>query len=193
MARKKYEFRPDPTGYDVAGKLVLTRLQRQALLKWLLYSLLCLAGLILQDSLLSRLQFWGGRVELAPVLILLICILEGCENGSRFALVASMLYVFSGTAQGRYCILYLTACAVLATAFRQRYLRRSVGSELVCLAGAMAVYELAVFATGLFLELTYPGRWSAFAMTAVFSTLAGGLLYKVVRAVGTIGGALWKE
>ena len=47
MARKKIEFRPDPTGYDVAGKLHLTRQQRQSLLKWVLYSLICVLGLVL--------------------------------------------------------------------------------------------------------------------------------------------------
>ena len=52
MARKKIEFRPDPTGYDVAGKLHLTRQQRQSLLKWVLYSLVCVLGLVLQDSML---------------------------------------------------------------------------------------------------------------------------------------------
>ena len=39
MARRKFEFRPDPEGLDWAGKLRLTKKQRQALLKWLLYSL----------------------------------------------------------------------------------------------------------------------------------------------------------
>ena len=48
MARKKYEFRPDPTGFDVAGKLYLTQQQRLSILKWVLYSAVCVAGLVLQ-------------------------------------------------------------------------------------------------------------------------------------------------
>ena len=49
MARKKYEFRPDPTGLDWVSKLALTKKQRQALLKWSLYGLVCVTGLVLQD------------------------------------------------------------------------------------------------------------------------------------------------
>lgn len=193
MARKKIEFRPDPTGYDVAGKLYLTAQQRRAVLKWLLYSLICVAGLVLQDSMLPRIRILGGGFELAPALIILICVLEGAENGSLFVLIASMIYVFSGSAQGRYCIIFLTVAAVLAAAFRQSYLRRGPGSDLICVGGAMLLYELCVFATGLFLELTYPGRWGVFVMTAIVSTLTVGAFYKPIRHVGTIGGNVWKE
>lgn len=193
MARKKIEFRPDPTGYDVAGKLYLTAQQRRAILKWLLYSLICVAGLVLQDSTLARVKLLGGGFDLAPALIILICVLEGTENGCVFALCGSMTYVFSGSAQGRYCIVYLTVAAILAAAFRQSYLRRGPGSDLICVGGAMLVYELCVFATGLFLELTYSGRWGVFVMTAIVSTLTVGACYKPIRHVGTIGGNVWKE
>ncbi len=193
MARKKIEFRPDPTGFDVAGKLVLTLKQRQAILKWFLYALVCVAGLILQDALLGRFRILGGGVELTPALIILICVLEGCDNGSLFALFASMVYVFSGTGQGRYCIIYLTVAAVLAAMVRQSYLRRGRGSDLLCVGGGMLLYELALFVSGLFLELTHSGRFGVFFMTAVVSTLAVGLLYQGVQAVGTLGGNLWKE
>ena len=104
MARRQSEFRPDPTGFDWVSKLLLTPKQRKSVLKWLLYSLVCVAGLVLQDSMLARVRFLGGGFELAPALIILICVLEGCENGSVFALTASMIYVFSGSAQDRYCI-----------------------------------------------------------------------------------------
>ena len=193
MARRKYEFRPDPTGFDWASKLLLTPKQRRALFKWLLYSLVCVAGLVLQDSMLSRLRFLGGGFELAPALIVLICVLEGCENGAVFALTGSMLYVFSGSGQDRYCILLLTLAAVLAAAFRQSYLRRGVGSALICVGGAMVLYELSLFAAGLFQGLTYGGRWGVFVMTGLVSTLAAGILYKPLKYIGTIGGNLWKE
>ena len=193
MARKKYEFRPDPTGFDVAGKLYLTQQQRLSILKWVLYSAVCVAGLVLQDSMLARVRFLGGNFALAPVLVILICVLEGCENGCGFALGASMVYAFSGSAQGRYCIIYLTFAAVLAAAVRQSYLRRGPGSDLLCVGLTMLLYELAVFLTGLFLELTYPARWTAAVMTALCSTLSAGVLYPLVRYAGTIGGNVWKE
>ena len=193
MARKKYEFRPDPTGYDVAGKLYLTQQQRRSILKWVLYSAICVAGLVLQDSMLARLRLFGGCFDVTPALIVLICVLEGSENGSLFALLASMVYVFSGTGQGHYCIAMLTLAAVLATAFRQSYLRRGAGSDLICVGGAMVLYEMAVFTAGMLQGLTYRARWGVFLMTAIISTLAAGAVYTLLKYIGTIGGNAWKE
>ena len=87
----------------------------------------------------------------------------------------------------------LSIAAVLAAAFRQSYLRRGPGSDLTCVGLAMLGYELAVFATGVFLELTYPARWGAAVMTALCSTLSAAALYIPVRYAGTIGGNAWKE
>ena len=193
MARKKIEFRPDPTGYDVAGKLHLTRQQRQSLLKWVLYSVVCVAGLVLQDSMLAGFRLFDGRFEVAPALIILICVLEGCDSGALFALLGAMIYVFSGTGPGHWGILVLTLSAVLAAAFRQSYLRRGIGSDLICVGGAMVLYELCVFCMGLFLQLTYAGRWKSFAVTALVSTLTAGTLYRPLKHIGTIGGNEWKE
>ena len=193
MARKKIEFRPDPTGFDWVSKLLLTPKQRKSVLKWVLYSLVCVAGLVFQDSMLAGLRVFGGHFEVAPALIILICVLEGCDKGSLFALLGSMVYVFSGTGPGYWGILVLTLAAVLADVFRQSYLRRGAGSELICVGGAMVCYELAVFCAGLYLRLTYPGRWSVFVMTALVSTLTAGVLYRPLKHIGTIGGNEWKE
>ena len=193
MARKKIEFRPDPTGHNWADKLKLTPLQRKSLLKWVLYSAVCVAGLVLQDSMLARLRLFGGCFDVTPALIVLICVLEGSENGSLFALVASMVYAFSGTGQGYYCIAMLTLAAVLATIFRQAYLRRGAASDLTCVGGAMMLYEMGVFAAGLLQGLTYRGRWGVFFMTAVVSTLVAGAAYALLKYIGTIGGNAWKE
>ena len=193
MARKKIEFRPDPTGHNWADKLRLTPLQRKSVLKWMLYSAVCVAGLVLQDSMLARLRLFGGCFDVTPALIVLICVLEGSENGSLFALLASMVYVFSGTGQGHYCIAMLTLAAVLATAFRQSYLRRGAGSDLICVCGAMVLYEMAVFTAGVVQGLTYRARWGVFLMTAIISTLAAGAVYALLKYIGTIGGNAWKE
>ena len=193
MARKKIEFRPDPTGHNWADKLRLTPLQRKTFLKWVLYSAVCVAGLVLQDSMLARLRLFGGCFDVTPALIVLICVLEGSENGSLFALLASMVYVFSGTGQGYYCIAMLTLTALLATVFRQSYLRRGAGSDLICVGGAMMLYEMGVFAAGMLQGLTYRARWGVFFMTAIISTLAAGAVYALLKYIGTIGGNAWKE
>lgn len=193
MARKKIEFRPDPTGHNWADKLKLTPLQRKSLLKWGLYSAVCVAGLVLQDSMLARARLFGGCFDVTPALIVLICVLEGSENGSLFALLASMVYVFSGTGQGYYCIAMLTLTALLATVFRQSYLRRGAGSDLICVGGAMMLYEMGVFLAGMLQGLTYRARWGVFFMTAVISTLTAGAVYALLKYIGTIGGNAWKE
>ena len=193
MARKKIEFRPAPTGHNWADKLRLTPLQRKSVLKWMLYSAVCVAGLVLQDSMLARLRLFGGCFDVTPALIVLICVLEGSENGSLFALLASMVYVFSGTGQGHYCIAMLPLAAVLAPAFRQSYLRRGAGSDLICVGGAMVLYEMAVFTAGVVQGLTYRGRWGVFLMTAIISTLTAGAVYALLKYIGTIGGNAWKE
>ena len=134
MARKKIEFRPDPTGHNCADKLRLTPLQQKALLKWVLYSLVCLVGLVLQDSMLARLRLFGGCFDVTPALIVLICV-----------------------------------------------------------GGAMILYELGVFAMGLFQGLTYRSRWPVFVMTAIVGTLTAGTVYALLKHIGTIGGNAWKE
>ena len=181
------------TGHNWADKLRLTPLQRKSVLKWMLYSAVCVAGLVLQDSMLARLRLFGGCFDVTPALIVLICVLEGSENGSLFALLASMVYVFSGTGQGHYCIAMLTLAAVLATAFRQSYLRRGADSDLICVGGAMVLYEMAVFTAGVLQGLTYRARWGVFLMTAIISTLAAGAVYALLKYIGTIGGNAWKE
>ena len=193
MARKKIEFRPDPTGHNWVDKLKLTPLQRKSLLKWGLYSAVCVAGLVLQDSMLARARLFGGCFDVTPALIVLICVLEGSENGSPFVLLASMVYVFSGTGQGYYCIAILTLAALLATAVRQSYLRRGAGSDLICVGGAMMLYEMGVFTAGVLQGLTYRARWGVFFMTAIISTLAAGAVYALLKYIGTIGGNAWKE
>lgn len=193
MARRKIEFRPDPTGHDWAGKLRLTPLQKKSLLKWVLYSIVCLTGLVLQDSMLAQLRIFGGCFDVTPALIILICVLEGSEKGSVFVLIASMIYVFSGTGQGYYCIALLTAFAVAAALFRQGYLRRSAGSDLICVGGAMVLYEMSLLTAGVVQGLTYRGRWPVFLMTAIISTLTAGALYALLKHIGTTGGNAWKE
>ena len=193
MARRKIEFRPDPTGHDWAGKLRLTPLQKKSLLKWVLYSIVCLTGLVLQDSMLAQLRIFGGCFDVTPALIILICVLEGSEKGSVFVLIASMIYVFSGTGQGHYCIALLTAFAVAAALFRQGYLRRSAGSDLICVGGAMVLYEMSLLTAGVVQGLTYRGRWPVFLMTAIISTLTAGALYALLKHIGTTGGNAWKE
>ena len=190
---KKYEFKPDKPRSGWLSKLYLTQLQRRRLLHWVLYGLVLLVLSILQDVILCHMRVFGASTELVPCAIFLICILEGVEKGSVFALVASLAYLFSGTAPGPYAMVFITVFAIGATIFRQSLLQKGFRAAMLCAGLAMALDELAVFAIGLFLGLTHFGRWYGFLLSAGMSMLAAPLLYPILLSIGNIGGEAWKE
>lgn len=190
---KKQQFRPDKPRAGVLSKLYLTKKQRRSLFKWLLYSLVLLVLSVLQDVILSRVRLFGAATELVPCGIFLICILEGTHTGSVFALAASLAYLFSGTAPGTYAMVFIVVLAVLVCIFRQAYLQKGFSAAMLCTAAAMLAYELAVFAIGLFLGLTAPGRIVGFCITAALSLIAAPILYPIVLSIGSLGGESWKE
>ena len=190
---KKFEFKPDKPHSGFLSKLHVTPTQRKTLLKWFLYSLVLLVIALLQDVILSRIRFMGATTDLVPCAIILICVIEGTESGSVFALIASLLYLFSGTAPGNYAMVLLIVLAILLCVFRQAYLQQSFSAALLCTGTALLLYELAVFVIGLFLELTTPARLIGFLITAGFSTLAVPVLYPIFLAIQSIGGNTWKD
>lgn len=189
----KKEFKADRPYSGFWGKLHLTQKQRKGFLKWTLYGVLLLVLSLLQDVVLCRMRLFGATTELVPVAIFLICVLEGAESGSVFALVASLLYLFSGTAAGTYSMLFITALAIGVTIFRQAYLQKGFGAALICVFAAMLGYELLQFAMGLFLNLTISSRWIGFLMTTLLSCIAIPVLYPIALSIEKIGGETWKE
>lgn len=192
MARKN-EFKSDKPHSGFWGKLYLTQRQRKEVLKWSLYGAMLLVLSLLQDVVLCRVQLFGATTELVPVGIFLICILEGAESGSIFALVSSLLYLFSGTAAGPYSMVLITVLAVGVTVFRQAYLQKGLAAAILCAGIAMLAYELLQFVMGLFLGLTIPVRIVGFLITAGLSIIAIPILYPIALSIGTIGGETWKE
>jgi hypothetical protein len=190
---KKIEFRPDKPRGGLLSKLYLTKKQRRDLLKWCLYGLVLLVLSVLQDVILSRVRVYGASTELVPCGIFLICILEGTQTGSVFALVSALVYLFTGTAPGTYAMVFIVVLGVLVCVFRQTYLQEGFGTAVLCTAAAMLLYELAVFAIGLFLGLTTPARLGGFCTTAALSLLAVPVLYPIAISIGTLGGGAWKE
>lgn len=190
---KKYEFKPDKPVSGIFSKLFLTQKQRKSILRWGLYALVLLVLSVLQDVLLCRVRLFGTTTELVPCGIFLICLLEGLEKGSIFSLCASCLYLFSGSAPGNYVIVFITALCVGITAFRQNFLRKGFSAAMLCTGAAMFVYELAVFAIGLFLGMTTFGRIGSRCVTALLTLLAAPVLYPILKAISSIGGEAWKE
>ena len=194
MARKnRYEFRPDKVNNDTLGKLLLTQQQLYRLLRWVLLSAVCLAGLIFQDAVMSRFHLFGASTDLVPALIFAVCILQGGESGCIFALAASLIYHFSGSAPGPYCIVLITFLAVLAAIFRQAYLRKGFSALMLCSTLCIALYEIGGFLIGLFLKQTYPQRFGIFLLTAAWTLLCVPVVYPILLSIGKIGGETWKE
>lgn len=189
---KKYEFRPDKPKFSLLTHLILSPNQQRKLLKWGLYAALLVFLSVLQDVVLSQVRIFGATTELIPCAIFLICIMEGTQQGSIFALVASLLYLFSGTAPGVYSMVAITFCAVGVCILRQAYLQERFSSAMICVTIAMVCYVLTNFIFGLFLGLTVWGRFHGFIITAILSLLAVPALYPLLKAIGKIGGQLWK-
>ena len=190
---KKREFKEDKPHSGILGKLYLTKKQRKQILKWSLYGLLLLVLSLIQDVVMSKIRVLDATTELVPVGIFLICILEGTESGSIFALVASLVYLFSGTAAGPYSMVFITALAIGVTIFRQAYLQKGLAAAILCAGTAIFVYEILQFLMGLFLRLTIPSRFVGFVITAALSLVAVPILYPIALSIGKIGGETWKE
>ena len=193
MAKKKIEFRPDSTGASLISKLYITPTQRKKLYRWLAYSAICIALLVIQDVILWRVELFGGGVDLIPAVILLVCVMEGAESGGVFALCASIVYYYSGSAPGAYCITLLVLPGVAAAMFRQSYLRRGFASHWICTAAAALVYQLGVFAMGLFFGNTDWSHWFSFVMNACLGIGVLPVVYPLLNGVSQIGGDKWKE
>ena len=191
--RRKYEFKPDPTGTSFFKQLYITRLQRKKLLKWGLYTALCVVLLVIQDVIMSQFRFSGATTDLAAAAILLIAIYEGTEDGSLFSLIASTIYWFSGSAPGPYVIALMVILTMGATLFRQSFWHRSFSSIALCACISLIAYEMLLFIVGIFMGLTIWARAGVFLLTALMSCAVMLALYPAVNAIAKIGGDTWKE
>jgi hypothetical protein len=197
MAQKRrrptYEFKPDREKSSLLKLFHLTRLQKLQLLQWSLYGVLCLFLLVVQDVVMSKVHIRGATTDLVPTAILLICVVSDAYNGSLFAIIASTLFVFSGSSPGPYAIAFITVLGVGAALFRQSFWRRGFRSHILCGGLALLAYELAIWGTGIFLSLTYWSRIGVFLLTWLYSFLVMLALYPLIHKIQKIGGEAWRE
>ena len=194
MAKKpKYEFKPDKKQATFLKRLYMTRLQRLQLLKWVLLGAACVGALVIQDVIMSRIHLGGATTDLAVCMILLIGLYEGTENGSLFSLIASILYLFSGSSPGPVCIGLITTLTVGINLLRQTLWQRSFGSVMLCTCTAVMIYEMGTFLSGLLGGLTIFSRVGVFFLTGILSCIAVLPMYPLVRTISKIGGDTWKE
>jgi rod shape-determining protein MreD len=193
MAKNNYEFKPDREGPDLLSRLTLTRKQRLSLLKWGLYGLVLVLLSVAQDVLLTQVRIFGATTDLVPCAIITVCVLEGAEAGCGFALTASLLYLFSGSAAGVHTVPVLTLLAISAAIFRQSYLQKGFYANLVCVSLATVLYETAMYTVALVLGQLPVERWSLGIITAALSLVTVPVLHPLFAAIGKIGGESWKE
>ena len=193
MWRKKNDFKPDRMGASILNKLYITQRQRLSLLKWALFALFLVLLSLIQDVVLCRLSIRGATTDLVSASILLLCVMLPTDTCAVFALSSSVLYFFSGMAAGPYSIIFLTALGIFMNIFRYSYLRKGFASTLVCAGLGLTAYELLLFVTGLFLEYTTAGRFTAFCITSGISVAVMPLLYPIFLSISKIGGESWKE
>ena len=187
------EFRQDTLGTGFLKKLYMTKQQRLRILRWLSYGLSCLAALLIQDNILSRLPIMGACIDLPAAVILLITVIEGTESGSIFVLLASTLYYFTGSAPGPYVVALMTVFGIGATLFRQAYWHRSRGAILLCACCALMLYEIGTFGGAIFMELTRWDRIGRFLLSGIYGCALMIPLYPLMHKFGSIGGHTWKE
>lgn len=192
MARKNQEFKPDAR-VGILKLFHVTKKQWLSLLRWTLYAVLGIVLLVIQDTMMSRVSFYGVSTDLAPMIILLITVLVGTECGSLFVLIASSVYYFSGSAPGAYCIALLTIPGILATMIRQVFWRRGLRSTVLCAGVALMLYEIVLFGIGLVTGLTLLRRAPVFLFTGLVSWALMVPLYPLIYRIGKIGGEPWKE
>lgn len=190
---RNHEFRPDALEVSFLKTLHLTQHQRKILTKWLLFTLVWILALTLQDVLMAQVSIFGATTDLVPCFILLTTVTIGSELGSLFALAASLMYHFSGSAPGPYVVAFLPILGILAGLFRENYWRRGYASDVLCAAIAMMLYEIGIFASGTFFGLTGWYRFGVFLTTGLLSVLVMLPLYPLVSKIGAIGGETWKE
>ena len=191
--RRQPDFRPDKQTREFTKLFHFTQAQRDTLLKWGGIILLCLLLSVIQDVMMSRVSIFGTTTDLLPMVILLITVTEGINNGCLFVLAASLMYYFSGSSPGPYCVATLTVLGIGACIFRQLYWHRNRSSIVLCAGIALMLYEMATYGIGIFMGLTYWGRIGVFAGSGLISWLLMIPMYRLVNAIGTIGGNTWKE
>ena len=187
------EFKPDPKPILWLKSLRLTHLQQMKLLKWSLYVAVIIGALVIQDVVMSRMHIMGATTELPVAVIFLITILEGTEVGSIFALIASVLYFYTGTAASAYAIGLICFPGIFACLLRQMYWHRSRASIILFAGIANMVYSIGMYAVGVFQGLT---RWETlplFALSGIYNVLIMIPLYPLIVKIGMIGGNTWKE
>lgn len=176
-------------------KLRITRRQWRTFLKWALYAITFLATLVIQGVILSRNPLLGVKVNLVPYFVGCVCIIEGADSGSVFALIVSFAWALAGADLGFVSILVLTLGSMSLGLLMQNLLRQHVLTCIVCCFALCLCHDSLIFLLRLFLRTVTPQQYFRILLPSVLlgvpSCPVFNYLFRLISRVG--GGSPWSE
>ena len=177
-------------------KLYITPRQWLHFLRWALYALVLLVTAMLQTVVLA------GRVSICPdfvpIVITCVCLREGPERGGTFALIASLLWCFSGADQGSVAIAVLTIVPVVGSLLSRAVLtNRFIPCLIIAFATVFIFFDPRQQLANeqsimFFLKFFFSGAAGSLFFTkllpcVLISTLAQPPVYWLVKRIAKIG------
>ena len=167
----------------------LTKTQWLGILKWSLYGLLTLLTLLLQTVVLSRTTALRIKPTPLPVLIVCICVREGPERGGVYAILASLLWCFSGADYGNLSVALLPVGAILSAVLCRAVLTLRFLPTALCAFAVTLLNASVIFVFKLILPPTVAldNYWRFLLPGAAISMLFLPIQYPLVKCISRIG------
>ena len=174
-------------------KLRITRQQWKIIFKWALYTCAFIATVVIQGVILSRHGLFGVKVNLVPYFVGCVCIIEGADSGSVFALIVSLAWALSGGDLGFVSILVLTLGGMGLGIAMENLLRDHIGTCVVCCFALCLVHESAIFLLRLFLHTVTARQYFRILVPGVLLGIPScPVFYYLFRLIHRVeGGPKW--
>ena len=174
-------------------KLRITRQQWKIILKWALYAAAFLLTLVIQGVILSRRPLFGIKVNLVPYFVGCVCIIEGADSGSVFAMIVSFAWALAGADLGFVSILVLTLGGMGLGIAMENLLREHIVTCIVCCFVLCLVHESAIYLLRLFLHTVTARQYFRILVPGVLLGIPSCpvfyYLFRLIHRVG--GGSTW--
>lgn len=171
-------------------KLHITKSQWRIFFKWALYAAAFVATLVIQSVILSRIPVFGAKVNLVPYFVGCVCIIEGADSGSVFALVASLVWALSGGDLGYVSILVLTCGGMGLGLLMRKLLRQQLLTCVICCFALSLCHESAIFLLRLFLDAATASQYFRILIPGVLLGIPScPAFFYLFRAIHRVGGS----
>lgn len=157
-------------------------------LMWGLYALLFLLVMLFEEVTLGRQRFFGAKLSLLPMVIVLISMHLGHEVGGLFSLLAALFWCCSGGDSGSIAILTWAVLGIAAGYLCSAVFRPGILPALGLSLFALLFHEGIVFLFNVYFEgaTMAMGRWVL--ISAGLSLIGCPILYLLCRAIGKVVG-----